>query len=652
MSDLTIVIPARNEMFLSRTVQDIIQHMEGDTEIIAIIDGDLENSLRNDPIPNHPRVTVVTHNTSVGQREATNEGCRMATSKYIMKADGHCSFDQGFDKKLMEHCEYDWTVIPVMKNLHAFNWRCMTCGAETYQGPTPTQCNTCQSNSILFERKMIWQPRSGTSNLFMRFDRDLHFQYWGGFKERPEVRAQKDYVEVMSLIGACFFMHRERYFELDGMDNRHGGWGQMGTEVACKAWLSGGKLIGCRKTWFAHMFRTQGGDFSFPYNISGHAVGVARKHSKDVWYNNKWPKQIYPLGWMIQKFWPIPEWDDTDLAKQLERDKSFKPAPLKIKFTESKDVNCIPSQPPILFKPEIIPAGTGDSNYYIQKGQEDWRQPPPEPSESVFMKLPCRDDGISLNPGIKTAFLEPKLELTKGMVYYTDNLVDAKIGLACQRQIQRIALERDMQIVCVSLKTMPIQFAHKNFVLPLERGILTMTQQILKGLEESDADIIYFVEHDLVYHPSHFDFIPPLDNAYYYNENTWKVRSSDGQCVFFHTKQTSGCVAYRRTLLTHYRERIRRIESEGFSRSMGFEPGCHHLPNGVDNLPAKEFMSKYPNVDIRHANNLTWSRFKPEQYRSQKSIRGWTLANDVPYWGLMKGHFDEFLDRVINGDYK
>jgi len=642
MSDLTIVIPARNEMFLARTVSDIIQHMEGDTEIIAIVDGDLDKVQKHDPIPNHPRVTVVMHNTPSGQREATNEGCRLATSKYIMKADGHCSFDQGFDVKLMERCDYNWTVIPVMKNLHAFNWKCKKCGHETYQGPTPTKCDQCSltpaggAGQECFEKKMIWQPRSGTSNLFMRFDRDLHFQYWGGFKERPEVKSQKDYVEVMSLIGACFFMHRERYFELEGMDNGHGGWGQMGTEVACKAWLSGGKLIGCRKTWFAHMFRTQGGDFSFPYNISGHDVGVARKHSKDMWYNNKWSKQVYPLGWMLQKFWPIPDWDDTDLAKQLERDKKFKPAPFKIKFIESKDVNlnpCVPSPPPILFAPQpsesvfmklpcrdkLLPAGIGDSNYYIQKGQEDWRQP-------------------------------PKLSLTKGMVYYTDNLVDEKIGHAVRTNLQRIASEKGMDIISVSLK--PLTFFDKNIVLPLERGILTMTKQILKGLEESNADIIYFVEHDLVYHPSHFDFMPPLDNAYYYNENTWKVRSTDGQAVFFHCKQTSGLVAYRRTLLTHYRERVRRIEVEGFNRGMGFEPGCHHLPSGIDNLEAKEFMSKYPNVDIRHASNLTWSRFKPEQYRSKRSIRGWTLADEVPYWGPMKGRFDEFLDKVIRGDYK
>ena len=37
--DLSILIPARNEMFLARTVKDILAHIEGDTEIIVVCDG-------------------------------------------------------------------------------------------------------------------------------------------------------------------------------------------------------------------------------------------------------------------------------------------------------------------------------------------------------------------------------------------------------------------------------------------------------------------------------------------------------------------------------------------------------------------------------------------------------------------------------------
>ena len=161
----------------------------------------------------------------------------MSRAKYIMKVDAHCSFDEGFDVKLMEDSPYDWTIVPRMYNLHAFNWKCNACRHERYQGPTPEKCEKCE-NTTDFERVIYWREKRNPTSDHMRFDSDLHFQYWTDFKKRPEAKA--DLAPTMSLIGACWFMHRERYWELDGMDERHGSWGQMGTEIACKSWLSGG----------------------------------------------------------------------------------------------------------------------------------------------------------------------------------------------------------------------------------------------------------------------------------------------------------------------------------------------------------------------------------------------------------------------------
>jgi len=133
----------------------------------------------------------------------------------------------------------------------------------------------------------------------MRFDSDLRFQYW---KQR---KVEGDIIESMSFIGACWFIERDRYWELDGLDEGHGFWGQVGTEVACKTWLSGGKLMINRKTWFAHMFRTQ---FGWPYHITQGMVDRARDYSRDMWFNNRWHKQVHPLRWLVDKFNP-PGWE-------------------------------------------------------------------------------------------------------------------------------------------------------------------------------------------------------------------------------------------------------------------------------------------------------------------------------------------------------
>src|SRR3989304_8802753 len=118
--DLSILIPARNEMFLAKTIENILENIEGNTEIIAVLDGEWAEP----PVPQNERVTVIYHNQSIGQRAATNEAARLSKAKYVMKCDAHCSFDKGFDIKMMKEMKDGWTMVPLMKNLHVFDWVC------------------------------------------------------------------------------------------------------------------------------------------------------------------------------------------------------------------------------------------------------------------------------------------------------------------------------------------------------------------------------------------------------------------------------------------------------------------------------------------------------------------------------------------------
>jgi len=315
--DLSVIIPARNEEFLSRTVEGVLKAKQGKTEVIVILDGGWSRP----PIADHPDVTIIYHKKSVGQRQAINEAAKLSRAKYILKLDGHAIMNEGFDVKLMADCEYDWTVVPRLYNLHAFNWRCKKCGNTWYQGPKPTFCCTdgqghkknkkCDSKK--FQRMMVWKPRWHRRSDHMRFDSDLKFGYWGSFKKREGGKG--DISDTMSLLGACFFMHRQRYWDMGGSDEKLGSWGTQGSEIALKSWLSGGRLVVNKKTWYSHLFRTQGGSFGFPYPQSGNQVARAKKMVQDMFLNNKWDKQVKPLSWLIEKFWPIPGWEQKDLDR-------------------------------------------------------------------------------------------------------------------------------------------------------------------------------------------------------------------------------------------------------------------------------------------------------------------------------------------------
>jgi len=308
--DLSVIIPGRNEMFLKQTIENVLENIEADTEIIAICDG----SWPDPPVNDHPRVTIVHHTVPIGQRAATNEGARISQAEYIMKLDAHCAVGKGFDRILIEDCQPDWTMIPAMWSLNAFEWKCNACGNQTGQGFEPKQCKKCEESQG-FEMVIAWKPREKKVTYSWRFDNDMRFQYWRKHCRRPEVEAQGDLLETMSNIGACFLMPRERFWELGGMDEKHGSWGQYGTELACKSWLSGGKLITSKKTWFAHMFRTgnfkgPNGESTWPYPLDSRQVEHARQYSKDLWLNDKWEGANYPLSWLVDKFKPVQDWHE------------------------------------------------------------------------------------------------------------------------------------------------------------------------------------------------------------------------------------------------------------------------------------------------------------------------------------------------------
>jgi glycosyltransferase involved in cell wall biosynthesis len=525
---LSIIIPARNEIFIQNTIDDIFKHIEGDTEVIVTLDGYWPEV----GIPDHERLTLLHYTKPIGQRAGTNRAVAISKAKYIMKCDAHCSFDQGFDVKMIKEMHDDWTMVPTMRNLWVFDWKCPD-GHTRYQGPSGP-CKVCGKPTT---RDMKWIGKNSPQSRSYCFDPEPHFQYFRDWNKRPEVKAQGDITETMSLQGSCFMLTRDKYWELNVCDEAFGSWGSQGIEVAVKTWLSGGKVMCNNKTWYAHCFRTQGSDFGFPYEIHARDQEKAKKFAKDLFFNNKWPKAIHPLSWLVEKFWPVPGWLDDDL-RRLKGEKVMK----------------------------------------------------------------------------------------KGIVFFTDNALKLKIAHRVQSQLKKIGIP----IVSASLKPMP-HFG-KNIHVKMERGYPAYFTQILEALKASDAEIIYLCEHDVLYPPEHFTFIPPTKDKFYYDQNWWKVRASDGFCAHWDANQVSGLVAYKDLLIDWYTKRLAEVLKDRFHNGMGFEPG----KSGDLTVP---FKSTVPYVDIRHGKNLTGEKWSMDDFRDKSSGKGFTTAWEVPGWGSFKGMF-------------
>jgi len=231
--------------------------------------------------------------------------------------------------------------------------------------------------------------------------------------------------------------------------------------------------------------------------------------------------------------------------------------------------------------------------------------------------------------------------MKKGIVYYTHNECQEYILNACRDQIDRCL--NGMPLVSVSLQ--PLDW-HENIVLQLKPCDLTMFEQQLAGLEAIDADVVFFCEHDVLYHPSHFDFDPPRDDIYYFNINVWAVDADTGQGIHYDgMRMTSGLVAYRDIHIEHYTNKVKWVAERGkmSRRKIGYEPGKPVSRKRLGDYGRRHYRSEYPNVDIKHDFNITRKRFDLSDFNNRKHIEdSWVSDYEVPYWGSIKDYLNDY----------
>jgi hypothetical protein len=234
--------------------------------------------------------------------------------------------------------------------------------------------------------------------------------------------------------------------------------------------------------------------------------------------------------------------------------------------------------------------------------------------------------------------------MTKGLVYYSDNRGDPLILETVRKQLRHVS--NGYQLVSAVLAPGVAHFGDIQIVLPLERSRLAMFKQILAGLEALSTDVAFLVEHDCLYTASHFAFDPPRRDRYYYDTNWYRVDAHTGRAVTYLANQVSGLCADRALLLDHYRRRVAQVERDGYDHRLGYEPGNHPPPRGLDAIPAERYRAAEPYIDIRHGCNLTASRWDPAQFRDKSTCTEWQEVDAIPGWGSPKGRFREWLTEI------
>lgn len=287
MSKFSIIIPARDERFLTPTIDDIFRNARGEIEVIAVLDSDKWPLDWKDVTTRHPRLHTIHNGSPKGMRYSINVGVASAVSRgatYIAKSDGHCSFSEGFDEVLKATMEPNWVVVPRRGRLDPENWT----ATETHKPDIDYHYLSYPDNPEDF---------GGPG---------LNGKPWA---ERAIQRKDILVDEECSSQGSFWFMEAAYFNKLELMDaaNYSEFWSEF-QEIGLKAWLSGGKVMVNKNCKYLHLHK--GRKYGRGYKLQESWLQQGASFTKNWIWNEAWDRQTLPFEWLIDHFAPVPTWPE------------------------------------------------------------------------------------------------------------------------------------------------------------------------------------------------------------------------------------------------------------------------------------------------------------------------------------------------------
>lgn len=300
---ISIIIPSRSAQWLRKTVEDLFDKAEEQIEVIVVYDGRWPEP--NEMPTDNPNLVQVHHgevHNHYGMRASINAGMALAQGEFVMKIDEQCMVDRGFDKKLKQHCKDDWVVIPRRHRLNAEKWE-LTTEAEGDKRPPV---------DYMYVEYPYAKPYDKTQG--------LHGAIW----QRDDRLIDIDDTPTMQ--GSCYFMKKSYWEELfpNGLEDEHyGPFTQEAQEISLKAWLSGGRVVVNKTTWYAHWHKGKNGKgYGFSnaqYKKHCEQMEKGRLYAIDYWLNTK--DFQHDWNWFVtEKFPDMPGWSP-DWRERVEKDK-------------------------------------------------------------------------------------------------------------------------------------------------------------------------------------------------------------------------------------------------------------------------------------------------------------------------------------------
>lgn len=286
---LSVIIPARNERFLAPTVCDVLAKAQGEIEVLVILDGYWPDP----PLPADPRLRLLHRGRAMGMRQGINAAAAIARGEWLLKADAHTMWADGFDLELTRSTDHDWIVVPRRYALDPEAWAFDLSNPGKYP---------IDYHYLSYPNERPNDPECG-----------MHGTPWSA---RKHARADLEIDDEMSSQGSAWCMSRRLWARIGPMDTAfYGPFVSEFQELGNKAWLSGGAVKVNKRTWYAHL--RKGKKYGRGYSLGPSQFGQS-KAVADYWMQDQWPGAVRPLRWLVEHFWPVPGWP-ADLDRVFAR---------------------------------------------------------------------------------------------------------------------------------------------------------------------------------------------------------------------------------------------------------------------------------------------------------------------------------------------
>ena len=289
-----MLVPSRNERFLAPTVQDLLAKAAESVEVIVVLDGYWPDP----PLPNDPRLKIIHRGTPLGMRAAINAAVQVSTGQYLLKADGHTMWDEGYDLKLKaDYAENNWLLIPRRYPLDPEKWAFEERSDHKYP----------------IDYHYLAEP----FHCYGDSTAGLHGTEW---RQRRVDRSHIEVDKELASQGSAYFLSRQCWDWLGGLNQAlYGSFWLENLELSMKAWMRGGAQMVTKRTWYAHLYK--GKRYGRGYNTRNMGHEDALTYSTWFWMTDQpLEGRTRTFRSLIEEFSPVPTWP-ADLDEIFDRAK-------------------------------------------------------------------------------------------------------------------------------------------------------------------------------------------------------------------------------------------------------------------------------------------------------------------------------------------